>query len=152
MEGSAKFGLWSVYIRWNSDNVVSRIRFVKQVVPGPVPLSLSQYLAGKKTSLSPLTSIHELDETTFGRIYREVLAIPYGETRTYGEIAKIVGTGPRVVGMAMKRNMTPILIPCHRVVAVNGLGGYSPDISIKRIFWPSKPGLERKTPGKNQNR
>ncbi|NLL10308.1 MAG: methylated-DNA--[protein]-cysteine S-methyltransferase [Methanomicrobiales archaeon] len=132
MEGSAKFGLWSVYIRWDSDNVVSRIRFVKQAVPGPVPLSLSQYLAGKKTSLSPLTSIHELDDTTFGRIYREVLAIPYGETRTYGEIAKIVGTGPRVVGMAMKRNMTPILIPCHRVVAVNGLGGYSPDISIKK--------------------
>ncbi|MDD3573758.1 methylated-DNA--[protein]-cysteine S-methyltransferase [Methanospirillum sp.] len=132
MEGSIRFGLWFVYISWNLDNVVSKIRFVKQSVPGPVPVSFSQYLAGKKTSLSPLKSIHETDETTFGQIYRQVLKIPYGETRTYGEIAKIAGTVPRVVGMAMKRNMTPILIPCHRVVAIKGLGGYSPDISIKK--------------------
>ena len=77
MEGSARFGLWFVYIRWDSDNVVSRIRFVRQSVSGPVPLSLSQYLAGKTTTLSPLSSLHEQDDTVFGRIYREVKTIPY---------------------------------------------------------------------------
>ncbi|MBP9007640.1 MAG: Methylated-DNA--protein-cysteine methyltransferase [Euryarchaeota archaeon ADurb.Bin294] len=132
MEGSARFGLWFVHIRWDSDNVVSRIRFVRQSVSGPVPLSLSQYLAGKTTTLSPLISLHEQDDTVFGRIYREVKTIPYGETRTYKEIAESVGTGARVVGMAMKRNLTPILIPCHRVVSTGGLGGYTPDISIKQ--------------------
>ena len=132
MEGTARFGLWFVYIRWDSDNIVSRIRFVRQSVPGPVPLSLSQYLAGKTTSLSPLTSLHEQDDSVYGRIYREVRNIPYGETRTYKEVADTVGTGARVVGMAMKRNLTPILIPCHRVVSTGGLGGYTPDISIKQ--------------------
>jgi len=132
MEGSIRFGLWYVYIRWDSQNIVSRIRFVKQHVPGAVPLSVAQYLAGKTTSLSPLISIHEMDETVYGRIYRQVLSIPYGETRTYSDIAQLVGTGPRVVGMAMKRNLTPILVPCHRVVAVNGIGGYTPDLSLKK--------------------
>ncbi|HOJ96374.1 MAG TPA: methylated-DNA--[protein]-cysteine S-methyltransferase [Methanospirillum sp.] len=132
MEGSKQFGLWFVYIRWNTDNIVNRIRFVRQNVPGPVPLPLSQYLAGKTTHLSPLRSIHEQDTTIYGDIYREVLTIPYGETRSYKEIADAVGTGARVVGMAMKRNLTPILVPCHRVVASGGLGGYTPDISIKQ--------------------
>jgi methylated-DNA-[protein]-cysteine S-methyltransferase len=57
-----------------------------------------------------------MDETVYGRIYRQVLSIPYGETRTYSDIAQLVGTGPRVVGMAMKRNLTPILVPCHRLL------------------------------------
>lgn len=132
MEGSIRFGLWFVYIRWDSENVVSGIRFVKQEVPGPVPVSLSRFLAGKSLSLHPLVSIHKQDSGVYGDIYQEVLQIPYGETRTYKEIAERVGTGARVVGMAMKRNMTPILVPCHRVVSSNGIGGYTPDISLKQ--------------------
>ncbi|PWR75340.1 cysteine methyltransferase [Methanospirillum stamsii] len=131
MEGSIKFGLWFVYIRWNSDNLVSRIRFVKTAVSGAVPVSLSKYLAGKVTTLYPLESIHLREEGTYGEIYRQVHAIPYGEIKTYKEIAEFVGTAPRVVGLAMKRNLTPILIPCHRVLSSHGLGGFTPDISIK---------------------
>jgi hypothetical protein len=52
MEGSIRFGLWYVYIRWDSQNIVSRIRFVKQHVPGAVLSLFAQYLAGKTTSLS----------------------------------------------------------------------------------------------------
>ncbi len=151
MEGSARFGLWFVYIRWDTANVVSRIRFVRQSVPGPVPLSLSQYLAGKTTTLSPLISLHEQDDTVYGKIFREVLSIPYGETRTYKEIAESVGTGPRVVGMAMKRNLTPILIPCHRVVSTGGLGGYTPDISLKQDLLDLEARVIKKRPGTLKN-
>ena len=51
--------------------------------------------------------------------------IPYGETRVYGELAASVGSAPRAVGRACGRNPIPIVIPCHRVLAKAGLGGYS---------------------------
>jgi methylated-DNA-[protein]-cysteine S-methyltransferase len=53
---------------------------------------------------------------------------------TYGEIARLAGTGPRVVGQAMARNPTPLVIPCHRVVAAKGIGGFSPSIEIKEAL------------------
>ena len=53
-------------------------------------------------------------------------------TATYGEIAARVGTSPRVVGQAMARNPTPLIIPCHRIVAVKGIGGFTPPLEIKR--------------------
>ena len=54
-----------------------------------------------------------------------MLAIPYGETRTYGEIAASIGSAAQPVGQACGGNSIPIIIPCHRVLAANGLGGYS---------------------------
>ena len=54
-----------------------------------------------------------------------MLAIPYGETRTYGEIAVSLGSAAQPVGQACGGNSIPIIIPCHRVLAANGLGGYS---------------------------
>jgi methylated-DNA-[protein]-cysteine S-methyltransferase len=59
------------------------------------------------------------------RVWAALRAIPYGQTRTYGAIACIVGGSARSVGMANAANPIPILIPCHRVVARDGLGGYS---------------------------
>jgi len=58
-------------------------------------------------------------------VWKAMRAIPYGETRTYGELAKILETSPRAVGGACRRNPIPILTPCHRVVAKSGLGGFS---------------------------
>lgn len=52
-------------------------------------------------------------------------AIPFGETREYGEIAKDLGSMPQPVGNACRRNSIPIIIPCHRVVGASGLGGFS---------------------------
>ena len=60
--------------------------------------------------------------------------IPYGSTVTYGEIAREVGTSPRAVGQAMARNPTPLVIPCHRVVAADGIGGFSPSVEIKEAL------------------
>lgn len=58
------------------------------------------------------------------RVWRALLAIPAGQPTTYGALAKALGTAPRAVGQACGSNPLPILIPCHRVVAANGLGGF----------------------------
>jgi methylated-DNA-[protein]-cysteine S-methyltransferase len=59
------------------------------------------------------------------RVWRALLAIPYGATRTYLDIARQAGGSPRSVGGANGANPIPIIIPCHRVVATTGPGGYS---------------------------
>lgn len=56
----------------------------------------------------------------FERIYEEVKKIPKGKVATYGEIAKKVGTSPKVVGFALHQNPDPKDIPCHRVVFKDG--------------------------------
>lgn len=58
------------------------------------------------------------------RVWHALLAIPAGQPTTYGALAKQFGTAARAVGQACGSNPLPILIPCHRVVAANGLGGF----------------------------
>jgi methylated-DNA-[protein]-cysteine S-methyltransferase len=67
-------------------------------------------------------------------VWRELLKIPFGNVKTYGEIAKMIGKprASRAVGGAVGANPIPIIVPCHRVVATNGLGGYSSGIEIKK--------------------
>jgi methylated-DNA-[protein]-cysteine S-methyltransferase len=67
--------------------------------------------------------------------WRALLAIPFGQTRTYGDIARSVGKsqGFRAVGMANNRNPVAIVVPCHRVIASDGtLCGYGGGLDIKR--------------------
>lgn len=65
-------------------------------------------------------------------VWRVMSAIPYGQTRTYGELATELGSGSRAVANACGRNTIPIIIPCHRVVAARGkLGGYSGDGGVE---------------------
>lgn len=59
------------------------------------------------------------------RVWQALREIPYGATRSYVEIARTAGGSPRSVGQANGSNPIPIIIPCHRVVATNHLGGYS---------------------------
>ena len=59
------------------------------------------------------------------RVWDMIAAIPRGETRTYGDIARILRSGPRPVGQACGANYFPLVIPCHRVVAAKGLGGFA---------------------------
>jgi len=58
------------------------------------------------------------------RVWQALRAIPAGQPTTYGALAKQLGTAARAVGQACGSNPLPILIPCHRVVAANGLGGF----------------------------
>ncbi len=60
-----------------------------------------------------------------------MFAIPLGETRTYGDIAKELGQPPQPVGQACGANPIPVIIPCHRVLAANSLGGFSGDGGIE---------------------
>lgn len=131
--GSCRFGLWYVHVWWSGDRV-SRVRFTTSSLPGPVPETFIRYLAGKVQTLSPLISIATEGDSPYARVYREVQKIPYGRTATYGEIAARIGTHPRVVGQAMCRNPTPLLIPCHRVVAKSGIGGFTPSVEIKEAL------------------
>jgi methylated-DNA-[protein]-cysteine S-methyltransferase len=59
------------------------------------------------------------------RVWAAMQAIAYGKTRSYGDLATAIGSAPRAVGRACGKNPIPIVIPCHRVLAKGGLGGYS---------------------------
>lgn len=59
------------------------------------------------------------------RVWAAVRSIPRGEVATYGQIARALRSGPRPVGQACGANWFPLVIPCHRVVGANGLGGFA---------------------------
>jgi O-6-methylguanine DNA methyltransferase len=68
------------------------------------------------------------------RVWKALCGIPYGETRSYSQVALIIGSvrSARAVGRACATNPIPIIVPCHRVVASNGrLGGYSGGLHVK---------------------
>lgn len=94
--------------------------------------ALQDYFAGRPPRLPAL----DLRGTAFQRsVWQRLLAIPWGEVRTYGELAQEVGCagGARAVGGANHENPVAILVPCHRVVQVNGrLGGYGGGVEVKR--------------------
>ncbi|MEM7439118.1 MAG: methylated-DNA--[protein]-cysteine S-methyltransferase [Pseudomonadota bacterium] len=64
-------------------------------------------------------------------VYDQMLAIPLGETRTYGQIAEAVGQPPQPVGQACGSNPIPVIIPCHRVVGADNIGGFSGDGGVE---------------------
>ena len=84
---------------------------------------LADYFAGLRRDFDlPLAP----DGTPFQRrVWHAMCRIDYGATATYGALAETLETVARPVGVACGRNPIPIIIPCHRVVASNGLGGYS---------------------------
>ena len=76
-------------------------------------------------------------------VYKKLLKVQKGKVTTYGDLAKAVGlkNGQRVIGMIMKNNPFPIIIPCHRVVKFNGkIGGYAYGEKIK-LNMLSKEGI-----------
>lgn len=94
---------------------------------------LDEYLRGERTAFDlPL----EAEGTAFQKsVWRALLEIPYGQTRSYGDIARRVGSPKacRAVGMANNRNPIAVMIPCHRVVGANGaLVGYGGGLPIKK--------------------
>ena len=75
---------------------------------------------------APLTAPLMLAGTTFQqRVWAALKTIPIGTVLTYGELARQLGTAARAVGAACRTNPAPILVPCHRVVGRQGLGGYA---------------------------
>ena len=96
---------------------------------------LEEYFAGRRKAFSvPLSVVG----TPFQqKVWRALRDIPYGETRSYGEIAETVGNrkAARAVGMANNKNPLPVFIPCHRVIGANKrLTGYAGGLDIKEIL------------------
>lgn len=94
---------------------------------------LREYFAGARRAFDLPLAPHG---TAFQqRVWAALRAIPYGETRTYGELAAAIDSpnASRAVGMANHRNPIPIIIPCHRVIGANGtLTGYAGGLEIKQ--------------------
>ena len=85
---------------------------------------IKDYLNGKKVNWNVKTQVNGTKLQK--KIWNELLKIPYGETRSYGEIAKNVNTSPRYVGNVCGQNKHLIIVPCHRVIKGDGnLGGFS---------------------------
>ncbi len=88
----------------------------------PVSEWLEHYFNGIVLSMPPLAAA----ATAFQqRMREELVKISAGEVRTYGEMATLLHTSPRAMGQALGANPLPIIIPCHRVVAAGGLGGFA---------------------------
>ncbi|MCG7493234.1 methylated-DNA--[protein]-cysteine S-methyltransferase [Thalassobius sp. Cn5-15] len=90
---------------------------------------LGAYFAGTLTQFDlPL----RVDSSDFQRAVCDAMsAIPFGETRTYGEIARDLGVSAQPVGQACGANPIPVIIPCHRVLSATGLGGFSGDGGVE---------------------
>ncbi len=97
---------------------------------------LDDYFSGNSKSFSIPLDLRE--GTPFQRkVWEELQRIPYGQTRSYRDVAEAVGNplGARAVGHANKRNCIAIIIPCHRVISSNGdIGGYDSGLHIKEAL------------------
>ncbi|MDD0853763.1 methylated-DNA--[protein]-cysteine S-methyltransferase [Halobacteriovorax sp. GB3] len=93
---------------------------------------LTEYFEGKRKSFDLPLDLSRGSEFQ-QKVWRGLLEIPFGETRTYGQLAKAIGNpkGQRAVGGANNKNPLPIIVPCHRVVAKNSIGGFALGQNVK---------------------
>lgn len=106
---------------------------------------LSRYFVNAKATFQ---LPHQQSGTPYQqRVWAAICEIPVGQTRTYSQLAQQIGSGPRAVANACGANKLPLLVPCHRVVAKNGLGGfmggrYGESIAIKRWLLQHEKALQ----------
>lgn len=114
-----------VAIDWEGPRVSTTTQLLQQASD-----QLAEYFAGSRQQfdlpLKPAGDDFQQD------VCNAMLAIPYGETTTYGAIAKQLSTYGQPVGNACGANTIPIIIPCHRVLGAHGVGGYSGDGGVER--------------------
>lgn len=100
-----------------------------------VERQLREYFAGKRTAFD--LKLHPKGTPFQESVWKALVKIPYGETRSYGEIAQAVGRprAVRAVGLANGRNPLPIVVPCHRVIGASGkLVGYGGGLVVKQAL------------------
>ena len=128
-------------------------RLVHGARPADAPFArvrdqLEQYFAGERMTFELPLSM-ERGSAFFQSVWRELLEIPYGETTSYGELARRLGRPPtaaRAVGLANGRNPISIIVPCHRVIgATGGLTGYAGGLERKRFLLDHEAALIRPT-------
>lgn len=99
------------------ENQTSTHRLVKQAYE-----QIMQYLQQPTAQVD--LPVNVLGTSFQQRVWQAIAAIPVGQTYTYGQLANQIGSGPRAVANACGANNMPLIIPCHRVVAQNGIGGF----------------------------
>jgi len=100
----------------------------------PIVRELRAFFRGERRDLRDIP-VDLRDATDFERsVYTATRRIPFGKVATYGQVAKAIGkpNAQRAVGQALGRNPIGIVIPCHRVVASNGLGGFTGGLHWKK--------------------
>ncbi len=105
-------------------------------IKSPFPDMVLETVTGEIENEVLLRELSFRGVTPFERRVYEFLTkrIKRGNVITYGELARALGTSPRAIGGAMRRNPYPLVVPCHRVVSADGIGYYTPKISYKRFL------------------
>ncbi|MDI3338760.1 methylated-DNA--[protein]-cysteine S-methyltransferase [Defluviimonas aestuarii] len=83
---------------------------------------LADYFAGSRRTFDLPIAIRPGLQ---GEVMRAMVAIPFGETRTYGDLAKALAVPAQAIGQACGANPIPVIVPCHRILGATGLGGFS---------------------------
>ena len=135
--------LFGFYRSEYEDNAVTSLKRLEEAVDTGIktPLTelvytqLTEYFGGRRQSFD---FPYRLQGTEFQKkVWTALCNIPYGETRTYKEIAQAVGNpqASRAVGMANNKNPISIAVPCHRVIGSNGkLVGYAGGLDVKKAL------------------
>ena len=97
---------------------------------------IEEYFAGIRTHFSVRVDLRAVSSEFKRTVLTRCRKIPFGSVMSYGELAESAGSpgAARAVGTTMSSNPIPIVIPCHRVVASDGLGGFSSGVSNKRTL------------------
>ena len=101
----------------SAENMLSTLPLVKKAYT-----QIMQYLQDPSSKFD--LPIHIQGTVFQQRVWQAIAAIPVGQTYTYSQLAEKIGSGPRAVANACGANRLPLLIPCHRVLAKNGVGGF----------------------------
>jgi len=116
----------------------------------PICRELTEYLTGGRRKFSLAASPFFLERGTplQQQIWRLIAAIPYGQTRTYGDIGRALGNPSlaRAVGQAAKANPVALIIPCHRVTGAHDMGGFTGGTAIKQYLLQLEMGNRMRMP------
>jgi methylated-DNA-[protein]-cysteine S-methyltransferase len=95
---------------------------------------VKEFLDGKRQKFS--VPVRQDGSPFHLKVWKALSKVPYGRVVTYGELAHLAGApgAARAVGTAMNRNRLPLVVPCHRVVASNGIGGFGCGIEWKKML------------------
>jgi methylated-DNA-[protein]-cysteine S-methyltransferase len=146
--------LQGLYLKMNESHLLS-IQFVKTGEPvglvktypqsplyNQVVSQLTEYFAGR---LQTFTIPYDMHGSAFKKkVWGVIAEIPYGQTRTYKEVAEAAGGASlaRAVGGAANRNPVPVIVPCHRVVGSGGsLTGFAAGVGVKRFLLEHERGI-----------
>lgn len=116
-----------------SNNEIGQLESLPCTLTDEVAKQLNEYFGGKRKEFTVPIKLYG---TNFQlKVWQALCDIPYGQTRSYKDVAIQIGNpkAARAVGMANNRNPIAIIVPCHRVIASDGkLGGYAAGLDVKR--------------------